>query len=218
MELIPFTSSNEIAKAARHDPINQKAYICNFKHHWYTIRKIANYWFNLNSMLKEPELISDTYLAVLLAQLQQEGYSIFIVDGDLPQCQADVKLLENPVDVKQVLASYNFKKKSLKTPRAGNNEDFDDEELKKAIKISLMENDLDSDSRHGLFPSLAYESSSNKHDEPDEEDEFKKAIELSLQNNNNNPTTSNAQTSSAEMSAEDIRKKRLEFLDKSKQN
>ena len=172
-------------------------------------------------MLKEPELISDTYLAVLLAQLQQEGYSIFIVSGDLPQCQADVKLLENPVDVKQVLASYNFKKKNLKAPRAGNNEDFDDEELKKAIKISLMENDLDSDSRHGLFPSLAYESSSNKHDESDEEDEFKKAIELSLQNNNNNPTTSNAQhaqTSSAEMSADDIRKKRLEFLEKSKQN
>uniref|UniRef100_A0A3B5A4U3 ubiquitinyl hydrolase 1 n=1 Tax=Stegastes partitus TaxID=144197 RepID=A0A3B5A4U3_9TELE len=31
------------------------------------------YWFNLNSLLTGPELISDTYLALFLAQLQQEG-------------------------------------------------------------------------------------------------------------------------------------------------
>uniref|UniRef100_A0A8C9YU58 ubiquitinyl hydrolase 1 n=1 Tax=Sander lucioperca TaxID=283035 RepID=A0A8C9YU58_SANLU len=29
-------------------------------------------WFNLNSLLTGPELISDTYLALFLAQLQQE--------------------------------------------------------------------------------------------------------------------------------------------------
>lgn len=32
-------------------------------------------WFNLNSLLMGPELISDTYLALFLAQLQQEGNS-----------------------------------------------------------------------------------------------------------------------------------------------
>lgn len=32
-------------------------------------------WFNLNSLLTGPELISDTYLALFLAQLQQEGTS-----------------------------------------------------------------------------------------------------------------------------------------------
>uniref|UniRef100_A0A8C9L4Q3 ubiquitinyl hydrolase 1 n=1 Tax=Pavo cristatus TaxID=9049 RepID=A0A8C9L4Q3_PAVCR len=46
-------------------------------------------WFNLNSLLMGPELISDTYLALFLAQLQQEGYSIFVVKGDLPDCEAD---------------------------------------------------------------------------------------------------------------------------------
>uniref|UniRef100_A0A2R8M946 Ataxin-3 homolog n=1 Tax=Callithrix jacchus TaxID=9483 RepID=A0A2R8M946_CALJA len=45
--------------------------------------------FNLNSLLTGPELISDTYLALFLAQLQQEGYSIFVVKGDLPDCEAD---------------------------------------------------------------------------------------------------------------------------------
>lgn len=50
-----------------------KAYICNYKGHWFTIRKIGKQWFNLNSVLSGPELISDTYLSMYLAQLLQEG-------------------------------------------------------------------------------------------------------------------------------------------------
>lgn len=73
LELIQFNSPNQIAVNARQYPTEQKAYICNFKHHWYAIRKLGNYWFNLNSMFKKPELISDTYLSVLLAQLQNDG-------------------------------------------------------------------------------------------------------------------------------------------------
>uniref|UniRef100_A0A8C2V6J4 ubiquitinyl hydrolase 1 n=1 Tax=Chinchilla lanigera TaxID=34839 RepID=A0A8C2V6J4_CHILA len=45
--------------------------------------------FNLNSLLMSPEFISDTYLALLLAQLQQESYSIFVVKGNLQDCEAD---------------------------------------------------------------------------------------------------------------------------------
>lgn len=50
-----------------------RAYICNYKGHWFTIRKLGSQWFNLNSMLSGPQLISDTYLAMYLAQLLQEG-------------------------------------------------------------------------------------------------------------------------------------------------
>ncbi|KAG9481802.1 hypothetical protein GDO78_010824 [Eleutherodactylus coqui] len=71
------------------DPINERAFICNYKEHWFTVRKLGKQWFNLNSLLTGPELISDTYLALFLAQLQQEGYSIFVVKGDLPDCEAD---------------------------------------------------------------------------------------------------------------------------------
>ena len=78
LDLIPFKSQNPFAILARNDPNSLKAFICNFKEHWYTIRKIGNYWFNLNSMFKKPELISETYLSILLAQLQNDGYSIFI--------------------------------------------------------------------------------------------------------------------------------------------
>lgn len=36
-----------------------------------------------------PELISDTYFSLFLAQLQQEGYSVFVLKGNLPDCEAD---------------------------------------------------------------------------------------------------------------------------------
>lgn len=78
LDLIPYSSQNQLAVLARQDPTTFKAFICNFKEHWYTIRKIGNYWFNFNSMFKKPELISETYLQVLLAQLVNDGYSIFI--------------------------------------------------------------------------------------------------------------------------------------------
>uniref|UniRef100_UPI00398F5718 ataxin-3 isoform X5 n=1 Tax=Pristiophorus japonicus TaxID=55135 RepID=UPI00398F5718 len=67
----------------------ERAFICNYKEHWFTVRKLGDQWFNLNSLLTGPELISDTYLALFLAQLQQEGYSIFVVRGELPECEAD---------------------------------------------------------------------------------------------------------------------------------
>src|SRR5688572_26665203 len=55
------------------------AFICNFKEHWFTIRKIAHSWFNLNSMNSGPEIVSNTYLALFLKTLQHEGlYGSFV--------------------------------------------------------------------------------------------------------------------------------------------
>ena len=56
-----------------------KAYICNYKGHWFTIRKLGNQWFNLNSLLPGPQLISDTYLALFLTQLIEEGNSLQLI-------------------------------------------------------------------------------------------------------------------------------------------
>ncbi|CAL7940293.1 unnamed protein product [Xylocopa violacea] len=98
LELIPYNSTESAAIMAQNDPLQMKAYICNYKGHWFTIRKIGKQWFNLNSVLSGPELISDTYLSMYLAQLLQEGYSIFIVIGVLPACVADDILLKNPIE------------------------------------------------------------------------------------------------------------------------
>ncbi|XP_011939108.1 ataxin-3 isoform X5 [Papio anubis] len=74
LELILFNSPEY--QRLRIDPINERSFICNYKEHWFTVRKLGKQWFNLNSLLTGPELISDTYLALFLAQLQQEGLSL----------------------------------------------------------------------------------------------------------------------------------------------
>uniref|UniRef100_A0A8I4A4X4 ubiquitinyl hydrolase 1 n=1 Tax=Callithrix jacchus TaxID=9483 RepID=A0A8I4A4X4_CALJA len=91
LELILFNSPKY--QRLRIDPINERSFIYNYKEHWFTVRKLGKQRFNLNSLLTGPELISDTYLALFLAQLQQGGYSIFVVKGDLPDCEA-VQLLQ----------------------------------------------------------------------------------------------------------------------------
>lgn len=51
-----------------------EAYIIICKQLWdFMLTIVLLQWFNLNSLLTGPELISDTYLALFLAQLQQEG-------------------------------------------------------------------------------------------------------------------------------------------------
>ncbi|XP_076247934.1 ataxin-3 homolog [Calliopsis andreniformis] len=131
LELIPYNSTEPAALMAQNDPSQMKAYICNYKGHWFTIRKIGKQWFNLNSMLNGPQLISDTYLAMYLAQLLQEGYSIFIVIGTLPQCPAEDILMKNPVVVasKARVAS----KSEAKGYRLGTKEE--DELLKAALAL-----------------------------------------------------------------------------------
>lgn len=53
-------------------------------------RKFGNHWFNLNSTLDEPEYLSQTYISLFIEQLKQEGYSIFVVRGELPQSEAEL--------------------------------------------------------------------------------------------------------------------------------
>ncbi|CAI9730130.1 ataxin-3-like [Octopus vulgaris] len=96
LDIIPFSSQHPKAKEAQENPLQQTAYICNMKEHWFTIRKIGFQWFNLNSLLSGPELISDTYLSLFIIQLLQEGYSIFIIIGNLPPSDADQLLKIHP--------------------------------------------------------------------------------------------------------------------------
>ena len=110
LELVPLNSTNPAAVRAKASAISATAYICNyryvtdldftsqtstvcvFREHWFTIRRLGSQWFNLNSLLEGPELVSNTYLGEFLAQLQQEGYDIFLVTG---QVWNYVKKLQN---------------------------------------------------------------------------------------------------------------------------
>jgi Ataxin-3 len=194
LELVPYSSESGLKQ--RQIVNNQQkpsAYILNFKEHWYSIRKIGNYWFNLNSMLKEPELITDTYLSILLAQLQNDGYSIFIVIGDIPKSPAQDILSNQVLDVKRILKQKSAITKSKKSNQDDDEED--DDELKKAIQMSLIENDLEIDSNTPI-----------------------------IINSNSKPSTSkdSSQNSVVEESKpvdhDEIRRKRLEFLSKFEKN
>lgn len=170
LELVPYSSTDERVKHVFSDPSQMQAFICNYRDHWFTVRRIAHQWFNLNSLLLHPELISDTYLSLFLAQLKNDGYSIFVVFGDLPQCTADELLKTNPVVP------------VLKNPVANTNSVSDDPELQAALQLSLSEdtkqiNADDNDLQEALRLSLQSDSM----EEDDEEALLKKAIHMSLE-------------------------------------
>jgi Ataxin-3 len=79
-----YSWSSEEGRNAVKDPTTENAFIINHKTHWYTLRKINNHWWNLDSMKALPELISPFYLSAYLAQLREEGSTVFLVIGHLP--------------------------------------------------------------------------------------------------------------------------------------
>lgn len=172
LELVPYTSADK--RIDPNDPSKMHAFICNYKEHWFTIRKIGKQWFNLNSLLTKPDLISDTYLALYLAQLRNEGYAIFVVFGNLPECAADEALKNNPVTP--------VPKPSLRTAISNEN----DPEIQAALQLSLKDEDSaftpeteDRDLQEALRLSLQNYNSSPEED--DEEALLRKAINMSLQ-------------------------------------
>ncbi|CAF1068593.1 unnamed protein product [Rotaria magnacalcarata] len=97
LELVSFASQEDIAKQARARPHSIKAYICNLGLHWFTIRRFGSSYFNLNSFYYVPELITNSYLVQYINFIQENGYSVFIVHGDLQNCTADLQLTTNPI-------------------------------------------------------------------------------------------------------------------------
>uniref|UniRef100_A0A131XBA8 ubiquitinyl hydrolase 1 n=1 Tax=Hyalomma excavatum TaxID=257692 RepID=A0A131XBA8_9ACAR len=137
LELVPYSSTDAVAQAAQADPTQSTAYICNYKEHWFTIRKLGGRWFNLNSLLSGPQPISRTYLALFLAQLQQEGYSIFVVVGELPQCQADdFHEEDSDPDLQEALQQSLQESQQAKTPTEASTLS-DDEMLEAALRLSM---------------------------------------------------------------------------------
>jgi len=61
-----------------------EGFICNRASHWFAIRKINDRFYNLNSTLERPEIISHFKLAAEMQALQDAGYSVFCVLDSLP--------------------------------------------------------------------------------------------------------------------------------------
>ena len=54
-----------------------------------TIRQISGSWYNFNSLYPAPEFLGTLYLTAFLATLREQGYSIFVVKGRLPNLHPD---------------------------------------------------------------------------------------------------------------------------------
>ena len=157
IELIPYASQHPLAQQARVNPQSIQAYICNLREHWLTIRRFGSQYFDLNSISTIPKLVSDTYLSMYLAQLKQSGYSIFIINGILPSCQADETLTNNPVDPVSFRLMTDRadvgNKKTKSSP--GSNSSFDEKEIQRAIKASVeLDNSEDKALQQVLAQSL----------------------------------------------------------------
>lgn len=81
LDLIPLASP-----AAVHALSNlqaQNGFLCNLNEHWFAVRKVNGEWWNFNSLFPTPKFLGKMYLEAFLLTLLEEGYSLFLVDGNL---------------------------------------------------------------------------------------------------------------------------------------
>ncbi|KAM7165498.1 ataxin-3 isoform 4-T8 [Macrochelys suwanniensis] len=177
-------------------------------------------WFNLNSLLMGPELISDTYLALFLAQLQQEGYSIFVVKGDLPDCEADQLL--------QMIQVQQMQRPKLigEEPAQSRDERVQKTDLEQALDVNhpfdgtgMLDEDEENFQR-------ALALSRQEIDMEDEEADLRRAIQLSMQGGHRsefsdsvsqNIPHSSGTSQSESLSSEELRRRRQTYFEKQQQ-
>lgn len=158
---VPIKAVNIIDIMTKCSGNNVEGLIFNSMTHWFSIRKIENIWYNLNSTNKFPEVISDFYLSAFILGTEEIGYSNFIV-YNLPELPDEVyysELQNNQLlfSVKEIhklknentkvennttIKQSNKDKKEFK-PFSGNNcvlevnNSKTDDDLKQAIDMSL---------------------------------------------------------------------------------
>lgn len=83
-----------------------EGFICNRSSHWFAIRKINDRYWNLNSTLERPELISHFRLAAEVEALHNSGYSVFCVVDSLPPPCTEVSMMDQGLVSYLVLALF----------------------------------------------------------------------------------------------------------------
>lgn len=228
LELIPLYSSDEYARKSREDPTHVSVYIFNMESHWFCIRRFTSTnenftsegasapptsWFNLNSLLSRPEFMSSLYLTEYLKQMREEGYSIFVVRGELPECPADT----SPPRLRSAASA------AIRTPivdltksKSNSSVSDNDEEMQRAIQLSLE--------TAGLSPhtfdfakagaSASTSSGSNIHTTASDSDsELETALRLSMECFGNRETEAVAPRITQPLSASELRNKRMAYFD-----
>ncbi|KAJ3381731.1 Ataxin-3 [Lobulomyces angularis] len=198
LSAIPFSRSEE--SEIRENPTLANAYILNRNEHWFTLRKFGNCWYMLNSLNPTPAVIPETYL-YNFSDLQREGYSIFIIRGDLPTSSADREAILSPHLLSDAghtfgtdVGDFSSSISDLNAAIAASLKDSDNE-----IKMLLEKSKQEYESNEGnvkevmnlsLQNEMMHVPTSSKnapvyYNPNNEDEELNRAIEMSLQNSTN---------------------------------
>jgi ataxin-3 len=71
---IPVGSSE--AAGVLQNPQRETGYILNRSEHWFSLRRLGQHWFDVNSTQEKPKHVTDSYLGMLLQQMKSDGYSV----------------------------------------------------------------------------------------------------------------------------------------------
>lgn len=145
LDLTPLNSTDSVAITIKNDPTKAQAFIFNMESHWFCIRRFecdpkdnpstneAIAFFNLDSLCSRPEYMSSSFLTEYIKQMQNEGYSVFIVSGEFPHCPAE-PLNYVPNNQLQQISFIDLTSSDSKASVSEN-----DEEFQRAIQMSLTD-------------------------------------------------------------------------------
>eukprot|EP01087_Luapelamoeba_hula_P003759 TRINITY_DN1360_c0_g1_i2.p1 TRINITY_DN1360_c0_g1~~TRINITY_DN1360_c0_g1_i2.p1 ORF type:complete len:267 (-),score=63.53 TRINITY_DN1360_c0_g1_i2:22-822(-) len=150
-------------------------------------------WWNFNSLLDEPQYLSQFYLSAFLDTLLGKGYSIFVVRGSLPPCRHHsygpnwVRVLppKQAAGGGGSVRSYDDDLNAAIQASLGGGQGglgSSDAQLEAAIRASMA----DQQQQPQQQPPVAATVTAG---EPMEDDELALAIQMSLGNNSNSTTT-----------------------------
>lgn len=161
IELIPWFPM--IALERNEDPSSEEGFVVNRSNHWFAVRRVGNHWWDLNSFNSVPQHISMFYLSAYLAQLAQDGYSVFAARGKYPKIDradtlsmpnlwhSEADLLPAGMTRSQQVGQQVFQgtghrlggpvAADVGPPSSFGNFSSEDEELAQAIALSLRESE-----------------------------------------------------------------------------
>eukprot|EP01023_Acetabularia_acetabulum_P044670 TRINITY_DN4498_c0_g1_i1.p1 TRINITY_DN4498_c0_g1~~TRINITY_DN4498_c0_g1_i1.p1 ORF type:complete len:413 (+),score=62.54 TRINITY_DN4498_c0_g1_i1:213-1451(+) len=166
IKLIPLR--NPRMSQAAQEPAEQEAFVCNLAEHWFTLRKIDSKWWNFDSVKRAPEPLSQFYLSVFLATIQDEGYTVFVVvvppGGQLPRPGGIGQEVIQNQNQKEVGGRWFTQTEATAESKLG-------EKIRSNARIGM-------DGKNGFINQGSSNSFSN-----DEQDQINAAIQASLGNN-----------------------------------
>lgn len=91
LELVPFNSTDPRAVAAQERTCDEKAFICHRRDHWFTVCKIGDLWYKLDSLCFCPILLDvndNTHVSSFDNEKKLESFTaIFIVKGNIDEAR-----------------------------------------------------------------------------------------------------------------------------------